>query len=264
VTGTAPSPPSCVRRFVLHRVMDVSGVSGVGRVAEGVEWSDGTVSLHWPGQHASITFWHGGILAVESVHGHGGATRVLYLDPAPDARPGPPARRNDHRDVGSSRPPIRRSVRGHPRPAPVPPLQAGGRPCRRLAPRPLRRRPHSRDGPLPSRDIPGPPHQQLREGTLKQASCDPPEAIVTLTPPSATNTLGGTTLRYTPYFAALVVVAAFVVRPTEPATNQRRVLLGDMREDALTDQRGLARSASNLLAFADQEENALGTVLWSH
>lgn len=80
---------SCARLFVLDRLIDISGVSGVGPVAEGVEWSDGTVSLRWKGEHPSITFWQGGISSVESVHGHGGATKVLYLDPASGARPGP-------------------------------------------------------------------------------------------------------------------------------------------------------------------------------
>lgn len=31
------------RVFVLQRHVDVSGVSGTGEIAEGVEWSDGTV-----------------------------------------------------------------------------------------------------------------------------------------------------------------------------------------------------------------------------
>lgn len=37
---------STVRRFHLVRAEDVSGTSGVGTVAEGVEWSNGWVSLH--------------------------------------------------------------------------------------------------------------------------------------------------------------------------------------------------------------------------
>lgn len=82
------------RLFVLQRHVDVSGISGVGPVAEGVEWSDGTVSLRWNGETPSTTFWQAGIPAVEAVHGHGGATEVLYLtDSQRPSEPPPTARR---------------------------------------------------------------------------------------------------------------------------------------------------------------------------
>lgn len=67
------------RVFILQRHVDVSGLSGTGPVAEGVEWSDGTVSLRWKGDTPSTTFWQAGISAIEAVHGHGGATEVLYV-----------------------------------------------------------------------------------------------------------------------------------------------------------------------------------------
>lgn len=73
------SHPGVPRVFILQRHLDPSGVSGVGPVAEGVEWSDGTVSLRWKGETPSTTFWQAGISAVEAVHGHGGATEVLYV-----------------------------------------------------------------------------------------------------------------------------------------------------------------------------------------
>lgn len=73
--------PAGLRPFVLQRHIDLSGVSGAGQVAEGVQWSDGTVSLRWPGEHPSVTFWQGGIADVEAVHGHGGATEVLFIEP---------------------------------------------------------------------------------------------------------------------------------------------------------------------------------------
>jgi hypothetical protein len=79
---TATSP----RLFVLQRHLDVSGVSGTGQIAEGVEWSDGTVSLRWKSDHPSTTFWQAGIEAVEAVHGHGGATEVRYLSEPPPSR----------------------------------------------------------------------------------------------------------------------------------------------------------------------------------
>lgn len=76
---TENNAATCARLFVLQRHIDPTGVSGVGPVAEGVEWSDGTVSLRWKGRTPSTTFWQAGVAAIEAVHGHGGATEVLYL-----------------------------------------------------------------------------------------------------------------------------------------------------------------------------------------
>lgn len=85
-----------VRRFELHRDTDVSGVSGAGVVADGVRyprgclitWPDGTllqlppgwVRLVWRGRHRSTVLWPSAESA-EAVHGHGGATRLVWLDP---------------------------------------------------------------------------------------------------------------------------------------------------------------------------------------
>jgi hypothetical protein len=79
--------------FVLLRHRDVSGVSGTGEVAEGVVWSDGSVSLRWCGEHAATTFWQGGLAAMLHVHGHNGTTEVVYLprSPCPAVDPGGPA-----------------------------------------------------------------------------------------------------------------------------------------------------------------------------
>ncbi|WP_328992508.1 hypothetical protein OG394_39605 [Kribbella sp. NBC_01245] len=68
------------RRFVLDRLVDVSMVSGVGQVAEGVEFSDGSVALRWPGE-TPCTAVFPAIEAVIRVHGHGGMTVVRWLDP---------------------------------------------------------------------------------------------------------------------------------------------------------------------------------------
>jgi hypothetical protein len=69
------------RPFVLHRQEDVSGISGTGIVAEGVEFSDGTVSLRWTSQSpTSVVFHDNGIESVKRVHGHNGATRIVFLD----------------------------------------------------------------------------------------------------------------------------------------------------------------------------------------
>ena len=69
------------RRFHLIRDSDVTGISGTGVVAEGVEFSDGVVALRWRSRWpASVVFPELGIRAVEAVHGHGGASRVVWLD----------------------------------------------------------------------------------------------------------------------------------------------------------------------------------------
>lgn len=65
------------RSFVLYRHVDPSGISGVGVVAEGAQWSDGTVSLRWLGPSPSFSNWDnlGTLLAV---HGHQGATEAVF------------------------------------------------------------------------------------------------------------------------------------------------------------------------------------------
>jgi hypothetical protein len=72
---------ACPRRFVLRRNVDVSGISGTGDVAEGVEWSDGTVALRWRGKWATTVVWDYGLDALLAVHGHNGSTAVRWLDP---------------------------------------------------------------------------------------------------------------------------------------------------------------------------------------
>lgn len=72
--------PNASRRFELHRDLDVSGVSGTGVVAEGVAFTDGTAVVHWiAGEHHSTVVWPD-VAGVEAIHGHGGATRLVWLD----------------------------------------------------------------------------------------------------------------------------------------------------------------------------------------
>lgn len=66
--------------FTLHRYADVSGVSGTGDVAFGVEFPDGAVAVRWPGEHPSTAAWND-IRDVEAIHGHGGSTVVEYSEP---------------------------------------------------------------------------------------------------------------------------------------------------------------------------------------
>lgn len=66
-----------MRTFTLQRDTDVSGVSGTGRVAEGVQFSDGVCVIRWYGVHQSTVVWPS-IESVEAIHGHGGATRIVW------------------------------------------------------------------------------------------------------------------------------------------------------------------------------------------
>lgn len=69
------------RVFHLQRDHDVSGVSGTGRVADGVLWPDGTVTIRWRGDRPSTVNWDR-LADAEHVHGHQGATRIVWADDA--------------------------------------------------------------------------------------------------------------------------------------------------------------------------------------
>lgn len=55
---------------------DVNGVSGTGRVAEWVEFSDGTVVVRWLSNQASTNIYQNAKQA-EGIHGHNGRTRMV-------------------------------------------------------------------------------------------------------------------------------------------------------------------------------------------
>jgi hypothetical protein len=61
----------------LQRNSDHSGVSGCGRVAEVVLFSDGAVAVHWLSEHPSTVIYND-LDAVIHVHGHNGATQVVW------------------------------------------------------------------------------------------------------------------------------------------------------------------------------------------
>jgi hypothetical protein len=69
-----------VRRFLLEREVDVSGISGTGTVAEGVQFTDGVCVIRWYGEYQSTVVWQQGIEAVEAIHGHNGATTIRWVD----------------------------------------------------------------------------------------------------------------------------------------------------------------------------------------
>lgn len=71
-----------MRRFELQRDTDVSGVSGSGVVAQGIQFDDGTCALRWLTSLAS-TGIYASAAELETIHGHGGLTRLVWLDPLP-------------------------------------------------------------------------------------------------------------------------------------------------------------------------------------
>jgi hypothetical protein len=68
-----------MRRFILVREVDVTGVSGTGKVAEGVVFADGTVAIRWLGDTPSTVVWASLDHAMR-VHGHNGATVARMID----------------------------------------------------------------------------------------------------------------------------------------------------------------------------------------
>lgn len=67
------------RRFWLLRHRDVSGVSGTGKVAEGVLFSTGMVVLNWCKSPFALSLYPS-VEAVTAVHGHAGRTELVWLD----------------------------------------------------------------------------------------------------------------------------------------------------------------------------------------
>lgn len=65
------------RLFHLQRSVDVTGLSGTGRVAEGCVWPDGSASVWWHGEAKSVVYWPR-ITHAKRVHGHGGATQFVW------------------------------------------------------------------------------------------------------------------------------------------------------------------------------------------
>lgn len=68
-----------MKRFQLVRSKDVSGVSGTGIVAEGVEFPNGQCVLHWLGRFSTVEL-SPDMDTLLGVHGHGGLTTVEWED----------------------------------------------------------------------------------------------------------------------------------------------------------------------------------------
>ena len=68
-----------MRLFRLERDEDESGMSGVGVVAMGAEYPSGRCVMEWIVPPFTMG-WYQAVQDVETVHGHQGKTRVIWLD----------------------------------------------------------------------------------------------------------------------------------------------------------------------------------------
>lgn len=75
-----------MRRFVLVRTRDVTGVSGVGEVAEGVEFSDHSAVLRWKSKgKPTSTVFYDNVDDLIHIHDHRGTehentTELVWID----------------------------------------------------------------------------------------------------------------------------------------------------------------------------------------
>jgi len=74
-----PGSPPRSRLFVLERSIDHSGISGLGIVAEGVQFTDGQVVMKWLTETSSVSLFES-LDDVRKVHGHGGDSVVRILE----------------------------------------------------------------------------------------------------------------------------------------------------------------------------------------
>ncbi|HEX8185125.1 MAG TPA: hypothetical protein VF747_10250 [Blastocatellia bacterium] len=71
-----------MRRFYLVRSDDVSGVSGLGVVAEGVVFGDGSVEMRWRTEFGGRESWPN-IKKCVQCHAHGNRTKLVWVDEVP-------------------------------------------------------------------------------------------------------------------------------------------------------------------------------------
>lgn len=68
-----------MKRGYLERFVDVSGVSGIGNIAEVCISSNGRVAVFWPPPNESVASFPN-VATLLNVHGHQGKTRLVLLD----------------------------------------------------------------------------------------------------------------------------------------------------------------------------------------
>ncbi len=76
-----------IKTFYLQRHQDINGLSGTGIVAVGVVWPNGRAHMQWISFKSSFE-QHDSIEALMDIHGHHGATELIWGDPPnPDDKP---------------------------------------------------------------------------------------------------------------------------------------------------------------------------------
>ena len=70
-----------LKTFYLERTQDITGNTGKGIVAEGVEFSNHWCILNWLGKPYS-EFWYPTLQDIERIHSHGGLTKIIWDDRA--------------------------------------------------------------------------------------------------------------------------------------------------------------------------------------
>jgi len=73
--------PMSMRRFLLVRERDLTGVSGIGIVAEGAEFTSGLAVMRWLREPFAVGVFQS-VADLIAVHGHEGATHIQFLDQA--------------------------------------------------------------------------------------------------------------------------------------------------------------------------------------
>jgi hypothetical protein len=66
-----------MKMFILNRLIDDSGVSGTGIIAEGVQFDDGRCVLRWKTSKSSIAIYNN-IQDLKDIHGHGNHTIIIF------------------------------------------------------------------------------------------------------------------------------------------------------------------------------------------
>ena len=67
-----------IKLFQLKREEDVSGISGIGIVADGCVFPDGMAVLRWRTAGGSTAVYDS-VESVEKIHGHNGKTKIVYI-----------------------------------------------------------------------------------------------------------------------------------------------------------------------------------------
>jgi len=73
--------PMSMRRFLLVRDRDLTGVSGIGIVAEGAEFTSGLAVMRWLREPYAVGVFQS-VADLIAIHGHEGATHIHFLDQA--------------------------------------------------------------------------------------------------------------------------------------------------------------------------------------